>query len=103
VLSKPWKDIEADERILLQKILSAVGLSLEAVIIKYQPVFNLAEWPSKPLRALYFGPFAKGLPQNEVIVLEESSVIVSSQLSELQADAGGKQKLWQALKSLFNA
>lgn len=103
ILSKPWKEISADERTLLQKILSAVGKSIDSVVIKYQPALNLGEWPNTPSKVLYFGDAAKGLSQNEVITVEDSSVIITSSLTELQGDAAAKQKLWQALKQLYKA
>jgi DNA polymerase III psi subunit len=103
ILSKPWKEIGTDERALLQKILGAVGKSIDSVILKYQPVLNLGEWPNTPSRVLYFGDAVKGLSQNEVITVEDSSVILTSSLSELQGDAAAKQKLWQALKQLYKA
>ncbi len=101
ILNKPWKETQTEERVLLQKILGAVGLSVEAVTIQYQVRFNLAEWPSRPPKALYFGDSVKGLPQNEIITLDGTSVILSLPLSDLQGDAAGKQKLWQGLKLLF--
>lgn len=103
VLSTPWLELSTEDRLLLQKILGAIGTNLEAVVCQHQAMLNLADLPVKASRILYFGPAEKGLPQNEVITTEGVSLITTSPLSELQDDAASKQKLWKGLKQLFSA
>lgn len=103
VLSVPWQQTNADDRLLLQKILGAVGLKPEAIAVYHQATFSLSDLPVKASRILYFGKAEKGLAQNEVITVEGVSIILTSPLAELHQDAAAKQKLWQALKQLFKA
>ena len=103
VLDTPWQQLTADDRMLLQKILGAVGLKIEGVTIRQQPTFDLASLGAAPSRILYFGKAAQGLPQNEVVSLSSTAVILAPGLPQLQGDAEAKKKLWQALKQLFNS
>jgi DNA polymerase III psi subunit len=102
VLDMPWQELTAEDRTLLQKILSAVGLSIEGVTLRQQPAFDLASLGFAPSRLLYFGKAAAGLPLNEAVSVGNTSVIIAPPLRQLQGDADAKKKLWQALKQLFN-
>jgi hypothetical protein len=101
ILSENWSYMTAEDKELLQKILTAIGQRLESVTIHHQPDFDLRAWPQKPSRLIYFGPAPAGLPQNEIISVDGASVILAPTLAALQTDAAVKAKLWQSLKSLF--
>lgn len=101
ITSQSWKELSADDKLLLQKILGAVGQSLESVQVIHQPSLDLQEFPTKAGRILYFGPPTKGLPQHEILTLEGSRVVLTLPLPELQTDANAKKLLWQCLKQLF--
>lgn len=104
ILHQPWSKVTSEERVLLGKILNSVGQRIESVRMVVQPEFNLQDFnPSSRSRVLFFGPPVNGLAQNELITLESSQVILSAPLSQLQSDAAAKQKLWQALKTMFKA
>lgn len=101
ILHQPWSQVSSDDRVLLQKILTAIGRSVESIQIVHQPQLNLSEFKQKADRVLYFGPEVKGLAQHELITLEGTQIIICLALSQLQSDAPSKAKLWQALKMMF--
>jgi hypothetical protein len=102
VTSEPWEKINADGRVLLQKILQAVQLSTEAVTIVHQPVLNTRGFGFFPRRVICFGSRAEG-PLYEPTRADDISLILSEPLGQLQLDAAAKQKLWAGLKVLFSS
>ena len=100
VMAEPWEKIGAEGRALLQKILQAVGLSMEAVTILHQPLLQVKSIGSRPRRVIYFGSGTDG-PLYEPSRVDDVSVILSASLDQLQSDAAAKQKLWAGLKVLF--
>lgn len=102
VLSKPWKDVPADQRQLLAKILQSIRLSPEAVRIIQQASFDLSPLAEKPKRIIAFMPPPKGLLPYEVIVTGGSSVVFSDDLEMLNGDDAAKRKLWNTLKAFFS-
>jgi hypothetical protein len=101
VLPMPWAEVKEDEKALLIKILTAVKLSLDAVVIRHQPRFDLSVWAEKPAKVLCFTQ-ADGLAKNELVMAGPTSVIVSLPLAELVKEDEGKKKLWGALKQMFS-
>ena len=101
ITSDPWEKISELDRVLLQKILQAVGLSIDAVQLVHQPVLSIEAIRANAVRVIYFGPGVKGLPQFEATQIDDVPVILSPPLGELQSDSAVKQKLWTALKLLF--
>jgi DNA polymerase III psi subunit len=86
--------------VLLSKILTAVKLSLDAVVIWQQPKFDLSAWAEKPTKVLCFAP-ADGLPKLEVLPAQSTLVVVSLPLPELMTNDEAKKKLWGALRMMF--
>ncbi|HEX8060864.1 MAG TPA: DNA polymerase III subunit psi [Cyclobacteriaceae bacterium] len=89
ILSEPWENIPEADRQLLQKILQSVRLNLASVRVLYQPQPDASQLTS---RTIYFGATE---------VKTDGMVVHAPQLSQLQTDPAGKQKLWLALKQLF--
>jgi DNA polymerase III psi subunit len=102
-LDIPWNDVTVDQRELLNKILLAIGSSIEAVRIIHQKSFDVSAWKEKPQHVLAFLVPPKGLTPYEVIQTSETTVIFSASLQQLTSDDTAKRKLWAALKSLLAA
>jgi hypothetical protein len=102
IFSDPWNSIGSNDRALLDKILQAVKLTIQDVNIVHQPALDLGALAPRPRRVVYFGDSVKGLTPFEVIEAEDSLLIISATLSQLQADTASKAKLWAALKVLFS-
>jgi DNA polymerase III psi subunit len=100
VLPVPWAEVKEEEKALLAKILTAVKLSLDAVVIRHQPKFDLSVWAEKPSKVLCFAQ-ADGLPKFEVLPAQNTSVVVSLPLPELMTNDDAKKKLWGALRVMF--
>lgn len=101
VIPVAWEKVKEDERILLSKILNAVKLSLDSVVIRQQPNLDLSTWQEKPSRVLCFSQ-ANGLPKFEMLPAQGTSIIVSLPLSELLTNDEAKKKLWAGLKQMFS-
>lgn len=100
VLPVPWAEVKEEEKALLSKILTAVKLSLDAVVIRQQPKFDLSTWAEKPAKVLCFAP-ADGLPKFEVLPAQNTMLVVSLPLPELMTNDEAKKKLWGALRVMF--
>lgn len=101
VIPVAWTEVKEAEKTLLSKIVGAVKLSLDSVVIRQQPQLDLSVWTEKPERVLCFSS-AEGLPKFEVLSAQGTSVIVSLPLNELLANDEAKKKLWAGLKVLFS-
>jgi hypothetical protein len=101
VIPVPWIEVTDEEKVLLSKILAAVKQSLDSVVIKHQPLFDLSSWLEKPERVICFSS-AEGLPKYEVLPAQGTSVIVALPLSELLSNDEAKKKLWGGLKAMFS-
>lgn len=101
IFSEPWEQIADTDKVLLEKILQAVKLSLQDVAVVHQAVLNLGSLAIPPRKVIYFGTPVTGLTQFEVLVVNGMSVVISPPLSTLHNDAASKGKLWSALKALF--
>ena len=100
VLSKPWEQTTEAEKILLEKILGLAQLSLRHV--KIFPVQNLDLARKQPgiKKIIAFGIDHSGLPENEILDIPETKLIVTSDLISLEtADKETKQKLANALRA----
>jgi DNA polymerase III psi subunit len=100
VIPVEWAAVKEDEKVLLSKILSAVKLSLDSVVIWQQPHLDLSTWAEKPKKVLCFSA-AEGLPKFEVLPAQGTLVLASLPLQELLKDDEAKKKLWAGLKQLF--
>lgn len=101
VIGIPWNELKEDHRQLLNKILKAVKLSLEAVRILHQASLDLSSWSEKPGRMVAFVAPPKGFKHYEVIQTGETSVVFSDPLEFLNTDEAAKRNLWIALRALF--
>lgn len=101
ILSKEWAEVSGPEKEQLQKILQALRLSLASVRVIHQSKLDLNQLDPQPARMIYFGDPVQGLNLYECIKTE-GTIVLAPHLSILIGDAAGKQKLWVALKQLFN-
>ena len=102
ILDQPWETISAAEKVLLEKILTAIKHSLNSITIKYQDPFNLSLWNEKPHRIVYFGKPVKGIPLYETVEANGVFVVASDKLSHLSGNEEARKKLWLALKKQFS-
>jgi DNA polymerase III psi subunit len=101
IMDQPWDTITAVEKILLEKILTAIRQSFNSVAIKYQPSLDLANWVDRPRHVIYFGKPVKGVPLYEAVEANGVTVVASENLSDLSQNEEARKKLWQALKKQF--
>lgn len=101
IISDPWDKISDADRALLQKILHAVGLSIDAVTIVHQPTLSIKSVRENALMVIYFGDSVDGVTPFEPSSIDDLPVLCSPSLEKLQADATSKQKLWAGLKVMF--
>ena len=102
ILDQPWETITASEKILLEKILTAIKQTLNTVSIKYQASLDLSAWAQKPSQVIYFGMPVKGIPLYETITPNGVRMIASENLKDLSSNEDARKKLWQALKKQFS-
>jgi DNA polymerase III psi subunit len=101
VSSDPWDKVSEGSRALLQKILQAVGLSIESVTIIHQASLDVTRIAGPPSRVIFFG-IAEGRNSYEPFSLGPAQVISAPPLDQLLNDSSAKQKLWAGLKALFS-
>jgi len=102
ILDQPWGTITVVEKMLLEKILVAIKLSLNSVTIQYQNSLDLSVWVEKPQRVIYFGKPVKGVPLYEVVEANGVTIVASESLGDLSSNESARKKLWQALKKQFS-
>lgn len=101
LLQQPWEALSDDEKQLLTKIIAALRTSLDAVVVRSQPVFDLSAWKQKPARLIYFGEVPKGIPYYEVVQSDGVALVAAASLKDLLPDDAARKQLWGALKQLF--
>jgi DNA polymerase III psi subunit len=97
----PWKSISDAEKVLLEKILGAVKLSINHVKVVHATQLDVLKWNDKPSHVLAFGLEMTGFSLYEPFEVHGIQVILSTNLSALDPDKEGKQKLWAGLKKVF--
>ncbi len=100
LIPSPWEEVAEDDRLLLNKILGSVKLSLSGVqIIHQQKVAIQALKIFNPAVILSFGvPLTPGADLYQLQSMDAITLIQSDSLSAL-TDAT-KKELWSALKKL---
>jgi hypothetical protein len=103
VISKPWSQIQEEEKTLLGKILSAVKLSLSSVQIINRAEFVVADFESfRPNCIVTFGAILKNSNKMyEKIMNEQTAIVVADELHQL--DDLRKRNLWLTLKQVFHS
>lgn len=102
IIDQPWEMTTSSERILLEKILTAIKQSLHSVTINYQPSLNLADLIIKPRHVIYFGQPVKGIPLYDVVEANGIALVASENLKDLAQNDEARKKFWQALKKQFS-
>jgi hypothetical protein len=102
ILDQPWETITAAEKVLLEKILTAIKHSLNSITIRYQDPLDLSAWDQKPRHVVYFGKSVKGIPLYETVEANGVFVVASDKLSYLSVHEEARKKLWLALKKQFS-
>jgi DNA polymerase III psi subunit len=100
-ISTPWESISGAEKALLEKILSAVKLSINHVKVVQTAQLDVLKWPNKPSHVLAFGLEMTGFSLYEPFEVQDIKLIIAPTLSALENDKEGKQKLWAGLKKVF--
>lgn len=103
VLATKWDKISESNKILLEKILSSVKLSLNHVKVVYHPKPDVLNWVDQPKQVIVFGSEIPGLVKNELLDVQGIKFIVTSSLEALDKDSEAKKKLWNSLKQMFQA
>ena len=103
VISKPWSEIQEDEKTLLGKILGSVKLSLSSVQIINRVEFGFDDFNSyRPVCIIAFGATLKNSTRMyEKITAEGCAIVVADALDQL--DDLRKRNLWITLKQLFHS
>ena len=103
VISKPWSEIQEDERTLLGKILSAVKLSLSSVHIVNRADFGVEDFNAYgPACIIAFGATLKNSTKMyEKISAKRTAIVVADELRQL--DDLRKRNLWLTLKEVFHS
>jgi DNA polymerase III psi subunit len=94
--------ITSQEKVLLEKILTAIRHSLNSVTIKYQKSLDLSVWSEKPSHLIYFGVPVNGVPLYDLVQANGVSIVASERLQNLGANEEARKKLWQVLKKQFS-
>jgi DNA polymerase III psi subunit len=102
MLSRTWNEISSADRLLLEKILSAVKLSLAMVQIITAQEYDLPDLVAyAPAQIITFGPVLRQLPtQYELLSVDGTSIIQAEALDKL--NEAKKKSLWGALKQMFS-
>jgi len=103
-------DLPVKDKIFLEKILGAIGLSLESIAW-----LNMADYPETTWAEMAQNPqfntlvafniknsFFPDTPFGEIAVLNDKNVFLYHSLEEISADAEKKKVLWSGLKKMFN-
>jgi hypothetical protein len=103
VIPRPWEQLQEDETLLLQKVLTAVKLSMASVQIVTKQDFDIQEFEVyQPSFILSFGAVLKGSDKMyENLLVDGTPVLVSDELRQL--DDVRKKNLWTMLKQAFHS
>ncbi len=102
IINEPWEKLGAKEREQLNKIITALRLSVDSISILSNPILNIASLKGKAERVIYFGELPAGVARYEVLESEGVSFICSESLTELVTNDSAKKQLWIALRILFS-
>lgn len=102
IMDQPWETITTAERTLLEKILTAIKQSLNAITIRYQDTLDLSSLPEKPRHVVYFGKPVKGIPLYDAVAANGVAIVASENLAHLATHEEARKKLWLALKKQFS-
>jgi hypothetical protein len=103
VISKPWSEIQDDEKTLLGKILGAVKLTLSSVQIINRREFGFNDFHAYgPACIIAFGATLKNSTKKyEKIAGDQTAIVVADELRQL--DDVRKRNLWLTLKEVFHS
>jgi hypothetical protein len=101
LVDKPWVDITDEEKLLLNKILGSVKLSLATVTVQHRQDTSLNDLvPLNMERLISFGVAVSPIQNRyEFVPVDGLQAIVADGLSEL--DDTRKKNLWLALRQMF--
>ncbi|MEX2231827.1 MAG: DNA polymerase III subunit psi [Cyclobacteriaceae bacterium] len=103
VLARAWETYTAEERRLLQKILTSVKVDLNAVQMVVQPSIELKSLlVYSPARVLIFGSETReNIATYQETPAQGFTVVRADDLNQL--DEEKKKNLWNALRRMFGA
>ena len=104
------KDLPVKDKIFLEKILGAIGMTWESIAW-----LNMADYPETTWSEMAFNPqfrnilafniknsFFPDLPFGENTVANNKNIFLYYSLEEISADDAKKKVLWSGLKKMFN-
>jgi hypothetical protein len=101
LIDRPWAEISEDQRVLLNKILGSVKLSIATVQILYRGNLSVNDLlPLNPGKVISFGVELMPVQKKyEYVPVDGLHIIISDGLSSL--DDVRKKNLWLALRQMF--
>jgi DNA polymerase III psi subunit len=100
-ITTTWNVLTDSEKVLLDRILGAVRLSLNHVKIITTTQLDVLNWQNKPSHVLAFGLEMPGFSLYEPFEVQGIKIILAPAPSALENDKDGKTKLWVGLRKVF--
>ncbi len=101
VINEEWGKLGDKERELLSKIIAALKISLDGIIVLSRPQLDIPAYVGQTNQLIYFGELPAGVSQYEVLQSGDLSFICSASLSQLLDNEPARKQLWQGLRKLF--
>jgi len=90
----------SDERVLIKKIIEAVGIPASALVLENDTNPEAADWSSSPF-VFAFGVTTVPGNLHQMIAWQGTRLLKTCSLAELNADLNQKKALWVSLKQAF--
>ncbi len=103
VINKPWCEMAEEEIVLLQKILTALKLSLASIHVINRTEFSVEDFKIfSPSIIIGFGAALKNSESlYQRLLINGTTVVMAHELHEL--DEARKRNLWATLKQVFHS
>jgi DNA polymerase III psi subunit len=102
VINESWDQLGSKERELLTKIISALKISIDAIMVVSQPSLQITSYYNKTRKLIYFGELPAGVLHYELLESGDLSFICSESLTQLIDNEPSRKQLWQGLRKLFS-
>jgi len=102
IIDVSWEKLGEKERELLSKIISALKISLDSIIIVSQTTPDINSFIGRANKLIYFGDSAVGISRYEIIELDGLSYIWADSLTQLLENEPARKQLWTGLRRLFS-
>jgi len=102
VINETWEQLGEKERELLNKIISALKISIDSVTVVTQSIFDIASFNTKTSKLICFGDAPAGVSRYELHEAHGISFICSESLTQLLENEPARKQLWLGLKKMFS-